>query len=195
MDIANQTNGIVVGTGDLSELALGWTTYNGDHMSMYAVNSTVPKTLIMHLIGWIADNKYTDGSNGDRRIKDILLDIIDTPISPELLPTDENGEMTQSTEDVLGPYELHDFFLYNFVHYGFAPSKILFLANKAFSGFYSEEIIKKWLKTFIRRFFNHQFKRSCLPDGPRISEVSLSPRDSWSMPSDAKSRIFLEDLE
>lgn len=195
MDIANQTNGLVVGTGDLSELALGWTTYNGDHMSMYAVNVGVPKTLIMHLIGWIIDNKYTHEDNEERTIKEILLDIIDTPISPELLPGNENGDITQVTEDVLGPYELHDFFLYNFVHYGFSPSKILFLANKAFSSFYSEEEIKKWLRTFIWRFFSNQFKRSCLPDGPRIGSVSLSPRGAWSMPSDAKARIFLEDIE
>ena len=178
MDIANQTNGIVIGTGDLSELALGWATYNGDHMSMYGVNADIPKTLVRYLVKWAAENIFLD-------IKDILLDIVDTPISPELLPANDKGEIQQVTEDLVGPYELHDFFIYNFMRNGYSPEKILFLAKKAFEGAYDEETIIKWLRTFIRRFFNQQFKRSCLPDGPAIGSVSLSPRGSWQMPSDA----------
>ena len=188
MDIANQKGGIVIGTGDLSELALGWATYNGDHMSMYGVNGSIPKTLVQALVRWAANNRFGE-------VSDILLDIIDTPISPELLPGDDNGQIRQVTEDLVGPYELHDFFLYNMVVYGFSPEKILFLARKAFSGEYSDNVIKKWLKTFIRRFFNQQFKRSCLPDGPKAGPVSLSPRGDWSMPSDAWSTTFLDSLE
>jgi NAD+ synthase (glutamine-hydrolysing) len=188
MDIANQTGGIVVGTGDLSELALGWATYNGDHMSMYGVNASVPKTLVRHLVTWAAKNQFSQVGN-------ILLDIVDTPVSPELLPTDENDQIQQVTEDVVGPYELHDFFLYNFFRYGYSPAKILFLAEKAFQGIYDKETIKKWLNKFIWRFFSQQFKRSCLPDGPKVGAVSLSPRGDWRMPSDATCSIWIEDLE
>ena len=188
MDIANQKGGIVIGTGDLSELALGWATYNGDHMSMYGVNGSIPKTQVQTLVRWAAENRFSD-------VKDTLLDILDTPISPELLPADDKGEIKQVTEDLVGPYELHDFFLYNMIVYGFAPEKTFFLARKAFAGEYSDNVIKKWLKTFIRRFFNQQFKRSCLPDGPKAGPVSLSPRGDWSMPSDAWSSTFLESLE
>ena len=187
MDIANQTNGIVIGTGDLSELALGWATYNGDHMSMYGVNADIPKTLVRYLVKWAAENIFLD-------IKDILLDIVDTPISPELLPANDKGEIQQVTEDLVGPYELHDFFIYNFMRNGYSPEKILFLAKKAFEGAYDEETIIKWLRTFIRRFFNQQFKRSCLPDGPAIGSVSLSPRGSWQMPSDAWSTMFSAEI-
>ena len=183
MDVANQTNGLVVGTGDLSELALGWATYNGDHMSMYGVNAGVPKTLVRSLVRWAAANRF--GS-----LSDILLDIADTPISPELLPADENGEIQQVTEDLVGPYELHDFFLYNFIRFGFTPDKIMFIARKAFGERYDNDTIRKWLKTFIRRFFNQQFKRSCLPDGPKVGSVGLSPRGDWDMPSDAWSTLF-----
>ena len=188
MDISNQTGGIVIGTGDLSELALGWATYNGDHMSMYGVNGGIPKTLVRSLVKWAAENKFED-------VKDILLDIVDTPISPELLPANDKGEIQQVTEDLVGPYELHDFFIYNFVRFGFAPEKIFFLARKAFKGTYSDEVIKKWLKTFIRRFFNQQFKRSCLPDGPKVGSVGLSPRGDWNMPSDAVSALFSENID
>ena len=188
MDLANQKGGIVIGTGDLSELALGWATYNGDHMSMYGVNGSIPKTLVQALVRWGAENKFGD-------VKDILLDIIDTPISPELLPADANDQIQQVTEDLVGPYELHDFFLYNMVVYGHAPEKIYFLARKAFAGEYCDSVIKKWLKTFIRRFFNQQFKRSCLPDGPKAGPISLSPRGDWSMPSDAWSTTFLDSIE
>lgn len=206
MDIANQTGGIVIGTGDLSELALGWATYNGDHMSMYGVNAGVPKTLIRHIVHWAAGNHFgKDGAKG-RSVRDILDDIVDTPISPELLPADDNGNISQVTEDLVGPYELHDFFLYNFVRFGYSPAKILFLAKKAFraegtdadspeDGIYTEETIRKWLVTFIRRFFSQQFKRSCLPDGPKVGSISLSPRGDWRMPSDASSAIFLKGLE
>lgn len=186
MDIANQYNGIVIGTGDLSEIALGWSTYNGDHMSMYAVNSGIPKTLVRHLIEWIAKNKT------DLNIRSILLDIIDTPISPELLPTDKNNNIKQCTEEVIGPYELHDFFLYYFVRYGMPPEKILMLATLAFSGSYDKESIKHWLSIFIRRFFTQQFKRSCMPDGPKVGSISLSPRGDWRMPSDANYELWLD---
>ena len=195
MDIANQTGGIVIGTGDLSELALGWATYNGDQMSMYGVNADIPKTLVRSLVKWAAENCFEGLSAEDgRSIREILLDIVDTPISPELLPASENGEIRQVTEDLVGPYELHDFFLYNFVRSGYSPEKIFFLACKAFSD-YDDATIKKWLKTFIRRFFNQQFKRSCMPDGPKIGSVSLSPRGDWHMASDAWSTDFLSDLE
>ena len=199
MDIANQSGGIVIGTGDLSELALGWATYNGDHMSMYGVNASIPKTLVKHLVRWAAENRFgTDsacGDEGGRTAREILSDIIDTPISPELLPADDKGRISQKTEDIVGPYELHDFFLYNFFRNGYRPGKILFLAEKAFVGIYGREEIKKWLKTFIRRFFSQQFKRSCLPDGPKVGSVSLSPRGDWRMPSDAKAGLFLSELE
>ncbi len=187
MDVANQTNGLVVGTGDLSELALGWATYNGDHMSMYGVNAGVPKTLVRSLVRWAARNRF-------EAMSDILLDIADTPISPELLPADENGEIQQVTEDLVGPYELHDFFIYNFIRFGYTPDKIMFLARKAFDGHYDNDTIRKWLKTFIRRFFNQQFKRSCLPDGPKIGSVGLSPRGDWDMPSDAWSTLFQNSI-
>ncbi len=187
MDIANQTGGIVIGTGDLSELALGWCTYNGDQMSMYGVNAGVPKTLVRSLVKWAAENKFDD-------VKEILLDIVDTPISPELLPANESGEIQQVTEDLVGPYELHDFFIYNFVRFGFSLDKIHFLARKAFAGTYDDETITKWLKTFVRRFFNQQFKRSCSPDGPAVGSVSLSPRGGLDMPSDAWSTLFSDNI-
>ena len=188
MDSANQTNGLVIGTGDLSELALGWATYNGDHMSMYGVNASVPKTLVKHLVKWVAENGMGEAS------RKTLLDIVDTPISPELIPADEDGNIRQITEDLVGPYELHDFFLYYFLRFGFAPSKIYFLAVRTFKGVYDEETVKKWLQTFCRRFFNQQFKRSCLPDGPKVGSVSLSPRGDWRMPSDASSALWLNDV-
>lgn len=195
MDIANQTNGIVVGTGDLSEMALGWATYNGDHMSMYGVNAGIPKTLVRSLVKWAAGNKFAGAADGERRsIREILLDIVDTPISPELLPADEKGNILQVTEDLVGPYELHDFFIYNFLRFGFSPDKIFFLARKAFDGEYDEETILKWLKTFVRRFFSQQFKRSCMPDGPKVGSVGLSPRGDLQMPSDAWSTLFYEGL-
>ena len=187
MDIANQTWGMVIGTGDLSELALGWATYNGDHMSMYGVNAGIPKTLVKHLVQWVAENGMDETS------KATLLDIVDTPISPELIPADENGEIKQKTEDLVGPYELHDF-LYYFLRFGFRPSKIYFLAQTAFSGVYDDETIKKWLQTFFRRFFNQQFKRSCLPDGPKVGSISISPRGDWRMPSDASSAAWLKEI-
>ena len=189
MDIANQTGGMVIGTGDLSELALGWATYNGDHMSMYGVNASIPKTLVQDLVRWVAENDM------DEESKRTLLDIVDTPISPELIPADENGNIQQKTENLVGPYELHDFFLYHFLHSGFRPSKIFYLATLAFKDVYSEETIKKWLSTFFRRFFNQQFKRSCLPDGPKVSVVSLSPRGDWKMPSDACATLWLKEIE
>ena len=189
MDIANQTWGMVIGTGDLSELALGWATYNGDHMSMYGVNGSIPKTLVKHLVKWVAENDI------DAESRITLLDIVDTPISPELIPADENGEIQQKTEDLVGPYELHDFFLYYFMRFGFRPSKIYYLANIAFKGTYDEETIKKWLSTFFRRFFNQQFKRSCLPDGPKVGSISISPRGDWRMPSDASSATWLKEIE
>lgn len=195
MDAANQMGGFVVGTGDLSELALGWATYNGDHMSMYAVNVSVPKTLVRYLVQWVALHKTDDMSRA------ILLDVIDTPISPELIPADENGNISQITEDLVGPYELHDFFLYYFLRFGFRPTKIFYLAQKAFDGHdkrtrvYDDETIQKWLTTFCRRFFAQQFKRSCLPDGPKVGSCSLSPRGDWRMPSDATSEAWLEECE
>ena len=189
MDVANQTNGMVIGTGDLSELALGWATYNGDHMSMYGVNGSIPKTLVKYLVEWVARNGV------DEQSRNTLLDIVDTPISPELIPADANGNIKQKTEDLVGPYELHDFFLYYFLRFGFRPAKIYFLARHAFSGKYDNETIKKWLSTFFRRFFNQQFKRSCLPDGPKVGSVSLSPRGDWRMPSDACSALWLKEIE
>ena len=190
MDVANQENAIVIGTGDLSELALGWATYNGDHMSMYGVNAGVPKTLIQYLVKY-----YANYVVGGKPAQKTLLDIVDTPISPELIPADEKGNIRQKTEDLVGPYELHDFFIYYFLRFGFRPAKILLLAQKAFAGVYDDEVIKKWLQTFCRRFFSQQFKRSCLPDGPKVGSISLSPRGDWRMPSDASSSLWLKDLE
>ena len=189
MDVANQLNGMVIGTGDLSELALGWATYNGDHMSMYGVNAGVPKTLIQSLVAWIAHHHVDEAS------ATTLMDIIDTPISPELIPADEQGNIKQKTEDLVGPYELHDFFIYHFIRNGFSPKKIFYLAKHAFDGKYNDEVIKKWITTFCRRFFNQQFKRSCLPDGPKVGSVSLSPRGDWQMPSDACSTEWLKECE
>jgi NAD+ synthase (glutamine-hydrolysing) len=189
MDIANKNGGLLVGTGDLSEMALGWSTYNGDHMSMYAVNCSIPKTLVRYLVQWVADNVFDD------RTKDVLYRILDTPISPELLPPSETGEIQQKTEDIVGPYELHDFFLYHMIRYGAPPKKILFLAVKAFEGKYPEEVVKGWLRLFYRRFFSQQFKRSCTPDGPKVGTISLSPRGDWRMPSDAEATIWLKELE
>ena len=180
MDLAGKEGGIVIGTGDLSELALGWCTYNGDHMSMYAVNVSVPKTLVRTLVVWAAKHRFQDTPGA----AEVLLDIADTPISPELIPADEMGNIKQKTEDLVGPYELHDFFLYNFFRCGFAPEKILFLARKAFAGVYSDDVLKHWLEVFLKRFFSQQFKRSCIPDGPKVGSVSLSPRGDWRMPSD-----------
>ena len=189
MDYANKVGGLVIGTGDLSELALGWATYNGDHMSMYGVNGSIPKTLVRYLVAWVA------GSGVDAQSRDTLLDIIDTPISPELIPADEDGNIRQKTEDLVGPYELHDFFLYYFLRFGFRPSKIFYLASVAFKGVYDGATVKKWLTTFCRRFFNQQFKRSCLPDGPKVGSVSLSPRGDWRMPSDASAALWLKECE
>ena len=189
MDVANKLNGLVIGTGDLSELALGWATYNGDHMSMYGVNGSIPKTLVKYLVEWIAQNKV------DKASQATLLDIVDTPISPELIPADENGNIKQKTEDLVGPYELHDFYLYHFIRFGSSPAKIYFLAQKAFHGIYDNTTIKKWLYTFFRRFFHQQFKRSCLPDGPKVGSISLSPRGDWRMPSDAISKLWLSEIE
>ena len=188
MDLANKKNGMVIGTGDLSELALGWATYNGDHMSMYAVNASVPKTLVRHLVKYYAD------TCGDNLLEKTLLDVLDTPVSPELLPP-ENGKISQKTEDLVGPYELHDFFLYNMLRLGFAPGKIYRLAKLAFEETYDEEFILKWLKTFYRRFFAQQFKRSCLPDGPKVGTVAVSPRGDLRMPSDACGRIWLDEID
>ncbi|MDR2680188.1 MAG: NAD(+) synthase [Tannerella sp.] len=185
MDLANRTNGIVIGTGDLSELALGWATYNGDHMSMYGVNVSIPKTLVRYLVEWTANHET------DEKIRTTLLDIADTPISPELIPANDDGTINQKTEDVVGPYELHDFFLYHFIRFGASPKKILFLARQAFAKKYEEAEIKKWLQTFLRRFFSQQFKRSCLPDGPKVGSISLSPRCDWRMPSDASADLWL----
>ena len=188
MDLSNKYNGLVIGTGDLSELALGWATYNGDHMSMYAVNASIPKTLVRYLTSYEAQK-----SNGI--LKEVLLDVLDTPVSPELLPPDKNGEIAQKTEDVVGPYELHDFFLYYLVRFGYSPSKIYYMAKLSFKDKYSEETIKKWLTVFIKRFFSQQFKRSCLPDGPKVGSVTLSPRSDWRMPSDASVKAWLDELE
>ncbi|MCD8042970.1 MAG: NAD(+) synthase [Tannerellaceae bacterium] len=188
MDVANKENGMVIGTGDLSELALGWATYNGDHMSMYGVNSSVPKTLVRYLVTWIANNEM------DEQTREVLLDIADTPISPELIPADEQGNISQITEDLVGPYELHDFFLYHFLRFGSRPSKIYFLAQEAFRDVYDKDTIRKWLYTFFRRFFSQQFKRSCMPDGPKVGSVSLSPRGDFRMPSDANSTLWLREI-
>ena len=188
MDIANKSGGMVIGTGDMSELALGWATYNGDHMSMYGVNASVPKTLVRHLVCYYAD------TCADETLQKVLYDVLDTPVSPELLPP-EDGKISQKTEDIVGPYELHDFFLYYILRFGCTPKKIYRLANYAFAGTYDTETIQKWLKTFYRRFFSQQFKRSCLPDGPKVGTVSVSPRGDLRMPSDASARIWMEELE
>ena len=189
MDLAGKYGGFVVGTGDLSELALGWATYNGDHMSMYGVNCSIPKTLVRYLIGYAAE--YTKNP----LLRTVLTDILDTPVSPELLPPDKDGNITQITEDVVGPYELHDFFLYNMMRLAFPPEKIYYLAKKAFAGVYDDKTILKWLKNFYYRFFSQQFKRSCLPDGPKVGSVSLSPRGDWRMPSDASAADFITRIE
>ena len=189
MNLANQSNGLVIGTGDLSELALGWATYNGDHMSMYAVNASVPKTLVRHLVRYFAD------TCGDESLTKVLLDVLDTPVSPELLPPTENGTISQKTEDLVGPYELHDFFLYYMLRVGFGPAKIYRIARKTFEGVYDTETIFKWLKKFYWRFFSQQFKRSCLPDGPKVGSVAVSPRGDLRMPSDAAVRIWIDELE
>ena len=188
MDIANKTWGMVIGTGDLSELALGWATYNGDHMSMYGVNASVPKTLVRHLVKYAADDTT------DEALKNVLYDVLDTPVSPELLPP-KDGDIAQKTEDLVGPYELHDFFLYFMLRFGYEPSKIFRIACMTFDGEYDKETIFKWLETFCRRFFSQQFKRSCLPDGPKVGTVALSPRGDWRMPSDACVAVWMKDLE
>ena len=188
MDIANKSGGMVIGTGDMSELALGWATYNGDHMSMYGVNASVPKTLVRHLVCYYAD------TCADETLQKVLYDVLDTPVSPELLPP-EDGKISQKTEDIVGPYELHDFFLYYILRFGCTPKKIYRLANYAFAGTYDTETIQKWLKTFYRRFFSQQFKRSCLPDGPKVGTVAVSPRGDLRMPSDASARVWMEELE
>ncbi len=189
MDYANRIGGLVVGTGNLSELALGWATYNGDHMSMYSVNSSVPKTLVASLVRWIADTQMEDSS------RNILHDVLDTPFSPELLPADEDGRIAQETEHFIGPYELHDFFLYRMLRYGDNPARILFLARVAFAGNYTDDELLKWLRVFYKRFFSQQFKRSCMPDGPKVGSVNLSPRGNWRMPSDAIADSWLKELE
>ncbi len=189
MDVANLMNGIVIGTGDLSELALGWATYNGDQMSMYGINGTIPKTLVRQLVEWAA-------SKADNpRIAEILRDVVATPVSPELLPANGEGKIAQKTEELIGPYELHDFFLYHFINSGYSPAKILYLAEEAFAGEFDRKTILKWLKVFFRRFFSQQFKRSAMPDGPKVGLVALSPRGDWRMPSDASAHVWLEDLE
>ena len=189
MDIANQENGIVIGTGDLSELALGWATYNGDQMSMYGVNASVPKTLMQHMVRNIAGNET------DEKVKNTLLDIVDTPISPELTPADNEGNIKQKTEDLVGPYELHDFFIYHFVRHGFAPEKIYLMARTAFDGKYDSATIKKWLTTFIRRFFTQQFKRSAMPDGTQATCCTLDPQSGWIMTSDTSYAVWMQNCE
>ena len=188
MDIANQKGSMVIGTGDLSELALGWATYNGDHMSMYGVNGSVPKTLVRHLVQYYAD------TCGEEKIRKILLDVLDTPVSPELLPP-EDGKISQKTEDLVGPYELHDFFLYYMLRFHFPPAKIYRMAKMTFAGNYENEVILKWMKKFYWRFFSQQFKRSCLPDGPKVGSVAVSPRGDLRMPSDACVRIWMDEIE
>ena len=188
MDMANKLGGLVIGTGDMSELALGWATYNGDHMSMYGVNLGIPKTLVRYLVKWVAETQADEDS------KATLLDIVDTPVSPELLPINTKGQMTQFTEDLVGPYELHDFFLYYTLRYGFSPGKIYYLAQQAFEGTYDSEVILKWMEVFFKRFFSQQFKRSCMPDGPKVGSVNLSPRGDWRMPSDASVNLWLNEI-
>ena len=189
MDLANRTGGLVVGTGDLSELALGWATYNGDHMSMYGVNADVPKTLVRHIVRYAADAAENEA------LRAVLLDILDTPVSPELLPANENGEIAQQTESLVGPYELHDFYLYYVLRIGFGPAKIYRLARHALGDRYPDDVLLHWLKNFYRRFFAQQFKRSCLPDGPKIGSVTLSPRGDWRMPSDACAAVWQAELD
>lgn len=189
MDYANRVGGMVLGTGDLSELALGWCTYNADHISMYGVNCSVPKTLVRHLVSWIASAEKDD------RLKEALMDIVDTPVSPELLPADADDNIAQKTEDLVGPYELHDFFLYQMIRHGSSPKRIFLLSQKAFEGVYDDSTIRYWLRTFIRRFFSQQFKRSCIPDGPKTGSISLSPRADWRMPSDASSAMWLDEVD
>ncbi|MDR3198675.1 MAG: NAD(+) synthase [Planctomycetaceae bacterium] len=189
MDLANQLNGLVVGTGDMSELALGWATYNGDHISMYGVNAGIPKTLVRHLVTWVTENQM------NLETQKILRDIIETPVSPELLPVDSQGAMTQFTEDLIGPYELHDFFLFYMLRYGFSPEKICFLAEHAFENIYERTVILKWMEVFYYRFFSQQFKRSCMPDGTKVGSVNLSPRGDWRMPSDANVHLWLEEIK
>ena len=188
MNLANKMNGLVLGTGDLSELALGWCTYNGDHMSMYSINCSIPKTLVKHMVKWLADEA------GATETRNVLYSILDTPITPELLPPDAKGKILQKTEDVIGPYELHDFFLYHTIRYGTPPEKMLLIASHAFEGIYDKIAILKWMKVFYKRFFGQQFKRSCMPDGPKVGSVSLSPRGNWKMPSDAEAMLWLENL-
>ena len=190
MDLANMENAIVIGTGDLSELALGWATYNGDQMSMYGINGSVPKTLVRALVSWSAE-QYAAGD----RIREILLDVVATPVSPELLPANQQGEIDQKTENLVGPYELHDFFLYHFIHSGYGPRKLLYVAEIAFQGLYDRETIRHWIEVFFRRFFSQQFKRSAMPDGPKVGSVSLSPRGAWRMPSDASARMWFNEIE
>ena len=189
MDYANMTGGLVVGTGNMSELALGWATYNGDHMSMYAVNASIPKTLVARLVQWIADNRMEEPA------RSILHDVLDTPFSPELLPADEEGNIAQKTEHFVGPYELHDFFLHRMLRYGDGPKRIFFLACQAFNEKYTPDEIAQWLRVFYKRFFAQQFKRSCLPDGPKVGSVNLSPRGDWRMPSDASAAVWLKELD
>ena len=189
MDIANMENGMVVGTGDMSELALGWATYNGDQMSMYGVNCSIPKTLMRYMVEWVADNEP------NQSVSKALHDVVATPVSPELLPADEKGDIAQKTEDLVGPYELHDFFLYNFIGNGFSPAKIAMLAEKAFEGRYNRPTIVHWIKTFFRRFFTQQFKRSAAPDGPKVSSISISAKGDWRMPADAMATVWLEECE
>jgi NAD+ synthase (glutamine-hydrolysing) len=189
MDVANQEGGLVVGTGDLSELALGWATYNADHMSMYGVNASVPKTLVRHLVRYVADTTESD------ELSDVLIDVLETPVSPELLPAEDDGTIAQRTEDLVGPYELHDFVLYQVLRRGFAPRKVYRLARYALGATYDDETMLKWIKTFYRRFFSQQFKRSCLPDGPKVGSVAVSPRGDLRMPSDACATVWLRELE
>ena len=189
MDIANDVNGLVVGTGDLSELALGWATYNGDHMSMYGVNGSIPKTLVRHLVRYYAE------TCGDEKLKAVLLDVLDTPVSPELLPPDKQGRIAQKTEDLIGPYELHDFFIYQILRFGYPPAKVFRLAKIAFKGEYDDRTLYKWLRNFYWRFFSQQFKRSCLPDGPKVGSVAVSPRGDLRMPSDASARVWLDEMD
>jgi len=204
MDLANKEGGIVVGTGDLSEIALGWSTYNADHMSMYAVNCDIPKTLVRHVVAWYADraSRFIADKNVANSLADVLRDILDTPVSPELLPADDNGQIAQKTESILGAYEIHDFYLYHFTKYGAEPAKLLYLAEKAFGtnpegtcAKYPREELVRVLKLFVKRFFAQQFKRSCIPDGPKVGTISLSPRADWRMPSDASSADWLKDVE
>ena len=195
MDIANKENGLVIGTGDLSELALGWCTYNGDHMSMYSVNCSIPKTLVRYLVKYVAQKKVNDSPNGSTSISELLLDILDTPVSPELLPKDKDGKISQKTEDIIGPYELHDFFLYYFIRQGAEPKKIQYFAEHAFKSEYDSTTIAFWLEKFLKRFFSQQFKRSALPDGPKVGTISLSPRGDWRMPSDASFNEWIKSIE